>query len=93
MKTPRFRYAIFALLVAVALVNYIDRGAMSYAAGLRSGFLLAQGAFFGVMLLAGGIRLRFGGRKERLLIQHFDEAATVASSARPGPPTVPPRGP
>ena len=28
----RFRYVIFGLLIAVALVNYIDRGAISYAA-------------------------------------------------------------
>ena len=33
MRTPRFRYVVFGLLVAVALVNYIDRGAMAYAAG------------------------------------------------------------
>ncbi|TWP52665.1 MFS transporter [Lentzea tibetensis] len=29
----RYRYVIFGLLVVVALINYIDRGAISYAAG------------------------------------------------------------
>jgi len=54
--------------------------AMSYATGLRSGFLLAQGAFVAAIFLAGGIRLRFGGRKERLLIQHFNNPGSAASN-------------
>jgi hypothetical protein len=47
---------------------------VAYALGLRSGLLLAQGAFIGVVNLVLGVRLRFGGRKDRLLIQHFDMA-------------------
>ncbi|HKN55928.1 MAG TPA: MFS transporter [Amycolatopsis sp.] len=75
MKTPRFRYAIFALLVAVALVNYIDRGAMSYAAGpvtREYGFskgdwgqvlgFFGYGYMFGA-LLGGWSADRFGPRR------------------------------
>ncbi|MBO9536173.1 MFS transporter [Herbaspirillum sp.] len=33
IEPSRYRYAIFALIVLIAIVNYIDRGAISYAAG------------------------------------------------------------
>jgi hypothetical protein len=45
---------------------------IAYAAGFRSGLLLSQGVLWGSLFLALGIRLRFGGRKDRMLIHHFD---------------------
>ena len=44
----------------------------AYAIGFRSGLLLSQGVLLGAAFLVIGVRLRFGGRKDRLLIQHFD---------------------
>ncbi len=32
MTTSRYRYTIFSLLFLIALINYIDRGALSFAA-------------------------------------------------------------
>jgi len=44
---------------------------LAYAAGFSSGLRLSQGVMIGVLfLIAGG--LRFGGRKDRMLIHHFD---------------------
>jgi hypothetical protein len=45
---------------------------LAYTMGLRSGLLLTQGGFLGALFFALGVRLRFGGRKDRLLIRHFD---------------------
>ena len=45
---------------------------LAYTMGLRSGLVLTQGGFLGALFFALGVRLRFGGRKDRLLIQHFD---------------------
>jgi hypothetical protein len=45
---------------------------LTYAIGFRSGLLFSQGMFFGAILLSQGIRLRFGGRKDRMLIHYFD---------------------
>ncbi|MFD8497558.1 MFS transporter [Amycolatopsis sp. NPDC059657] len=72
---PRFRYVIFGLLVAVALVNYIDRGAISYAAGpviAEFGFgkadwggvlgFFGYGYMFGA-LLGGWLADRLGPRR------------------------------
>lgn len=75
MRVSRFRYVIFGLLVAVALVNYIDRGAMSYAAGpvtAEFGFdqqtwgevlgFFGYGYMFGA-LLGGWLADRLGPRR------------------------------
>jgi hypothetical protein len=53
--------------------------ALAYSVGFRSGTLLIRGVL-GVILLVQGIGLRFGGRKDRLLIQYFD--LVVAGQAR-----------
>lgn len=45
---------------------------LTYAIGFRSGLLLSQGMVIGAILLTQGIRLRFGGRKDRMLIHYFD---------------------
>ena len=55
--------------------------AIQYATGFRSGVLLIQGAVVGTLLLVNGIRLRFGGRKDRLLIDLFDSAANAGYPA------------
>ncbi|QKV97047.1 MFS transporter [Streptomyces sp. NA02950] len=75
MTAPRYRYVIFCLLVAVALVNYIDRGAISYAAGpvtAEFGFdkpawgqvlgFFGYGYMFGA-LLGGWLADRIGPRR------------------------------
>jgi len=49
-------------------------GLVAYATGLRIGALTTQAAFFGVLLIVGGLRFRFGRRKDRLLIHYFDLA-------------------
>ena len=36
-QNSRFRYRIFTMVVLLALINYIDRGAMSYAAAHITG--------------------------------------------------------
>ena len=46
----------------------------AYAIGFRSGLLLSQGVVIGAVFLITGVRLRFGGRKDRLLIHQFDLA-------------------
>jgi len=48
--------------------------ATAYAIGFRSGLLLSQGVVIGAVFLITGVRLRFGGRKDRLLIHQFDLA-------------------
>ena len=45
---------------------------LSYSIGFGSGLRLGLGAFLGGLLLVRGLRLRLGGRKARMLIQHFD---------------------
>jgi hypothetical protein len=51
-------------------------GATAYAVGFRSGLLLGQGVVIAAIFLITGVQLRFGGRKDRLLIRHFDPAKT-----------------
>jgi len=57
--------------------------ATTYAVGFRSGLLLSQGAVIGAVFVITGVRLRFGGRKDRLLIQQFD-LATNGQLSREG---------
>src|SRR3954470_2969935 len=46
--------------------NKPDQAApLAYAVEFRSGLLLSQGIVFGSLMLAAGVRLRFGGRKDR----------------------------
>jgi len=71
----RYRYSIFALIVVIALVNYIDRGAIAYSAEQITseyGFNLADwgavlgyfgyGYMFGA-LVGGALGDRFGARR------------------------------
>ena len=55
---------------------------VTYTIGFWSGIHLAQGAFLGTISLVLGVQLRFGGRKDRLLIHHFDLATN--GQAPPG---------
>ena len=48
--------------------------ATAYAIGFRSGLLLSQAVVIGAVFLITGVQLRFGGRKDRLLIHQFDLA-------------------
>jgi hypothetical protein len=57
--------------------------ATAYAVGFRSGLLLSQGVVIGAIFVITGVRLRFGGRKDRLLIQQFD-LATNGQLSREG---------
>jgi len=57
--------------------------ATAYAVGFRSGLLLSQGVVISAVFLITGVRLRFGGRKDRLLIQQFD-LATNGQLSREG---------
>jgi hypothetical protein len=57
--------------------------ALAYTMGLHAGLSATQGAFFSAAFLAGGIRLRFGGRKGRLLIRLFDLAANAQDPPDP----------
>lgn len=74
-KTKNFRYTIFILVLVVALINYIDRGALSYAGteimeefGFNKqdwGNLLGYfgyGYMFGA-LIGGALSDRFGAKK------------------------------
>ncbi len=72
---PRYRYYIFTLVMLMALLNYVDRGAISYAAssvtheyGFDKGAWGAVLGYFGygyiVGALCGGILLdRFGAKR------------------------------
>lgn len=78
-KKPRFRYTIFFLVLLVALINYIDRGALSYAGE----FIMAEYGFdkkdwgnilgyfgYGYMfgaLIGGALGDRWGPRKVWLI--------------------------
>ena len=74
-RNSRFRYRIFTMVVLLALINYIDRGAMSYAAahitgeyGLDRGDWGAVLGYFGYgyrvgALFGGMLADRFGPRK------------------------------
>ncbi|MGB3818294.1 MFS transporter [Achromobacter pulmonis] len=74
-QNSRFRYRIFSMVVLLALINYIDRGAMSYAAahitgeyGLDRGDWGAVLGYFGYgymvgALFGGMLADRFGPRK------------------------------
>jgi hypothetical protein len=57
--------------------------ALAYTMGLHAGLSVTQGAFFSAVFLAGGIRLRFGGRKGRLLIRLFDLATNTQGPPDP----------
>lgn len=64
-RNSRFRYRIFTMVVLLALINYIDRGAMSYAAahitgeyGLDRGDWGAVLGYFGYGYMVGAL---FGG--------------------------------
>ncbi len=71
----RYRFAVFALIVVIALVNYIDRGAISYSAGQitaeygfdRAGWGAVLGYFgYGYMfgaLFGGALADRLGAKK------------------------------
>lgn len=45
---------------------------LSYAEGFGTGLSLGFKGALGALLFFSGLRLRFGGRKDRLLLQHFD---------------------
>ena len=47
---------------------------VAYVAGLRSGQFVNHGGTLGGLLLGFGLWLRFGGRRARMLIHHFDIA-------------------
>lgn len=49
---------------------------LAYATGFSSGFRFSQGVMFGALLVVLGVQLRFGGRKDRMLIHHFDLATS-----------------
>ena len=64
-QNSRFRYRIFTMVVLLALINYIDRGAMSYAAahitgeyGLDRGDWGSVLGYFGYGYMVGAL---FGG--------------------------------
>ena len=59
---------------------------MAYAIGFQSGLLFSQGIIIGGILLLLGIRLRFGGRQDRMLIHYF-ELATGEKIPLPLPPS------
>ncbi|MCK2241313.1 MULTISPECIES: MFS transporter [unclassified Crossiella] len=92
MRTPRYRYVVFGLLVVVALVNYIDRGALSYAAGpviAEFGFSTGEwgqilgffgyGYMFGA-LIGGWAADRLGARRVWLWAGAAWSALEVASA-------------
>ena len=54
---------------------------LAYALGFVSGLKLSQGVMVGTLLLVVGVRLRFGGRKDHMLIHHFD----LATNGQVGP--------
>ena len=74
-QNSRFRYRIFTMVVLLALINYIDRGAMSYAAAHITGeYGLDRGAWGSVLgyfgygymvgaLFGGMLADRYGPRK------------------------------
>ena len=45
---------------------------LAYAEGFGTGLSVGFGAALGGLLFSAGLRLRFGGRKDRLLLEHFD---------------------
>jgi len=56
----------------------------AYAEGFHSGFSLSFGGSLGAVLLFSGLNLRFGGRQDRLLIQHFDGGGQLRQDQPPG---------
>jgi hypothetical protein len=48
---------------------------LAYVEGFGTGVSVGLGSVMGMLLFFSGVRLRFGGRKDRLLIQHFDRGA------------------
>jgi hypothetical protein len=56
---------------------------LAYAEGFHGGFSLALGGSLGILALLSGLSLRFGGRKDRLLIQHFDGGSQLHQDQLP----------
>lgn len=45
---------------------------LAYAEGFSTGASVGFGSVTGMLVFLSGVRFRFGGRKDRLLLQHFD---------------------
>jgi MFS transporter, ACS family, hexuronate transporter len=56
----RFRYTIFVLMVLIMLINYIDRGALSYAASFVTGEYKLDKQSWGAVLGYFGYGYMFG---------------------------------
>ena len=70
-QKTRFRYRIFSMVVLLALINYIDRGAMSYGASHITGEYHLDKGDWGAVLGYFGYGYMFGALSGGMLADRF----------------------